>query len=307
MELANNLFLQLIPLYLSVILGYIAGKWLDVEGKGIAALCFYIFAPISIFSGLLNLEFSRELLLLPVVIFFVSSALSLVTYSVGKRLWQDSRGNVAAYSSGRGNYGTFGLPIALMLFDDTTTGIYILAGLGIAMWRSTLGFYLVAQSTYSARDALVKTLQLPILYAIFAGIAANLLQLPIPEYIEPFFSDTRIAFGILGMLLIGISIANIRTIRIDKLFIGMLMFNKYIAWPLIVIGLILIDSHWLHWFEENVYDALILLSIVPMAINTVVVAQLLGTQPERTATALLVSTIISLIYIPVMCGLFLMH
>ena len=47
-----------------------------------------------------------------------------------------------------------------------------------------------------------------------------------------------------------------------------------------------------------------LLSIVPLAANTVELASLFKSQPEKAATAVLLSTIFALVYVPVMTTYF---
>ena len=53
-------------------------------------------------------------------------------------------------------------------------------------------------------------------------------------------------------------------------------------------------------YSDTVHQALILISIMPLAANAVAIASLLRCHPEKTATAVLLSTVFAAIYVPVM-------
>jgi len=56
MDIFLLLFTRLIPLYLIIGLGYIAGKKLHAEKETIAALLIYILAPVVVFDGVVYLR-----------------------------------------------------------------------------------------------------------------------------------------------------------------------------------------------------------------------------------------------------------
>jgi hypothetical protein len=60
----------------------------------------------------------------------------------------------------------------------------------------------------------------------------------------------------------------------------------------------------LGWWGQEAHAALLLLSFVPMAANTVVIANLLGVRPEKAAIAVFLSTLAALLYVPLMVSLF---
>ncbi len=83
-----------------------------------------------------------------------------------------------------------------------------------------------------------------------------------------------------------------------------LFFVKFIIWPLIVVAFIFIDKHILHFLDPSLYLVMYIFAIVPLAGNTVTVATLLNVKPEKTSVAVLISTLISLFYIPLMIYLY---
>jgi predicted permease len=68
---------------------------------------------------------------------------------------------------------------------------------------------------------------------------------------------------------------------------------------------ILFDRFVLGWYNNEYYNALQLLCVAPLATNTIVLASLYKIYPEKVATAVLLSLIFVLIYMPVMASIFL--
>ena len=79
---------------------------------------------------------------------------------------------------------------------------------------------------------------------------------------------------------------------------------KKLLLTLLVLIIISLDNAYFGIYNKGIHQALILVSIVPLAVNTVVVASLFNIQPEKAATAVLLSTIFALIYVPLMVNWF---
>jgi len=58
------------------------------------------------------------------------------------------------------------------------------------------------------------------------------------------------------------------------------------------------------FLNEDLYKVMFLFSIVPLAGNTVTLAVLLNAKPEKASLTVLLSTIVSIVYIPVALALF---
>ena len=58
------------------------------------------------------------------------------------------------------------------------------------------------------------------------------------------------------------------------------------------------------FLNEDLYKVMFLFSILPLAGNTVTLAVLLNAKPEKASLTVLISTIFSVIYIPIVLGLY---
>ena len=299
MEYFSLLCVKIAPLYIYILMGYLAGKVLDVNRNSVAQLLFYLITPLIIFNGVIKTQLDAGILLLPIITFLLATGLCLLFYQLSKPIWQDSTRNLVAFSSGNGNTGYFGLPLALLLFNEQGEGIYILALLGVTLFENSIGYYIVAKGDHTPAECLWKALRLPSLYAFLAGLTINFSKLNIPDLLE-FASHLKGAYTVLGMMVIGLGLSTMKSFKLDMKYIGMTFLAKFVAWPVVTLFIIYCDKHLFGLFDQSVYDALILLSIVPLAANTVILASIFKSYPEKAAAAVVISIIFAMVYTPFM-------
>ncbi len=300
MNVAFEILLQMTGLYACIAIGYISAKKLEVEGKGISRLLFYIIVPLVFMHGISKMEIQYEFLLLPLIIFCISCTLCLSHYAIARRIYTDKSANILAFASGNGNIGYFGIPVALMLFEPQWVGVYMVMVIGIMLYETTLGYYITTKGDFSTQEALRKMTRLPMLHGALIGLMLSLLGWRLPEFTEGFFTAMRGAYSTLGMMVVGIGLAGITSLKLDWKFISMSFIVKFVAWPLMVGGFVWIDIHWLGICTTQAHHAAILLSIMPLAVNSVIFATLLDAKPEKMAAAVFLSTAFALFYLPVM-------
>lgn len=293
-----TLLAKLLPLYLTIGLGYVASRYLEMRGRSVAGAMIYIITPIVIFSGVMSAPIRPELVALPVLVWLIGMSLSICFLKIGKLLFKDERANILALTVGTGNTGYFGIPVALILFGQDALAVYILCMLGTTLNENSLGFYLAAKGKSTTRQAFTRVLKLPTLYAFLIAVCLNLGGISIPQLLDPLFLNMRGTYTILGMMIIGIGIADYPSTKFDGRFLGLAFMGKFIAWPVVVWLVCILDHTTLGIFDAQVYRSLILVAITPIAANTVVIATLLNTYPKEAATTTLLSTFFALVYIP---------
>ncbi len=296
---------KLLPLYLYIILGIIAGRKLSSNSESIAKIIFYIISPLVILNGVINTKLDAAVLSVPFISFIIASILCLAFYRFSKKLWQDASRNIMAFSAGSGATGFFGLPIAMILFDTQTEGVYIMALLGMTLYENSLGYYMMMRGTFTNVQCAKKILALPTLYAFLGGIIINICHLPLPNVYYEFMDQMKSVYVVLGMMIIGLGLSSIARIKLDPKFISMAFLAKFIVWPVVVLAIIAIDGALFGIYDIHAQEALILLSIVPLAVNSIVMASMINFQPEKIAITVLLSAIFAFFYIPLMSFLFL--
>ena len=302
MTLFCSLALKILPLYLIMLLGFVADKKLSLKGEHLGSLIIYMLLPAVIFKFVANTHIDLEILALPIFLFFLASLLCFFVLFISQKIWSDSRANVQALMSGTGNMGYFGLPVALTVLDESAIGYYILGILGINIFESTVGFYVTAKSSHSKRESLLKVAKLPSLYAFFSGLFISVYDFEIPAIFENLLDNMQGAYIILGLMMTGLSLASIKRVEFDFKFLSVSLIIKFILQPAFFIGFVFLDKLYFEIFDSQIHMAIMLMSLMPIAANSVVYATILKAHPNQVATAVFVSTLIALVYVPLVVG-----
>ena len=237
------LLLKIFPLYINIILGYFSTKLLDVKRESIASILIYILGPIVVFSATLSVKIDMSILFLPVFFYVFCSAIAFITLYVFRKSWSDPSGNILAFSAGTGNTGYFGIPLAIIFFPPYLADIYIFTVLASLLYESTTGFYVTAKGNFTVKESFHKMLKLPILYAFILGVIFNLLGVVIPEEVSSYTAQFKGAYGILGMMMLGMGMKGFNLEEdMDKKYIKIAYFFKFIFWPASILLIIFIKK-----------------------------------------------------------------
>ena len=304
-----NLFIILLgkisPLYLNIAIGYILTRYFKVKRNFIATLLIYILGPIVILFATLSIQLNLQLLFLPLFVFFFGTTIAFFVLRKYKNNWNDASINTLSFTCGTGNTGYFGIPLSMILLSPESANIFIFATLGSLLYENTTGFYVTAKGSFTARQSIVKVIKLPLLYAFILGLCLNILGFRTPESIIPYFEGFKWSYGILGMMMLGMGMKgfNLKA-DVDIKYLKIAYFYKFIFWPAVILSIIFIDKNFIGFLNEEVYKVLFLFSVVPLAGNTVTLAVLLKARPEKASFTVLLSTLISVIYIPIVLILY---
>lgn len=294
---------QLIPLYILIAMGFVSARHMDVNLHSMAIISIYFLAPVVIFGAIARMEFQTDYLVLPLVLFILSFAITLGSYSLAQRKFKDRMANVIGLASATSNSGYFGLPIILALYGPEMTGIYLLGNFGAEIVAITLAYYFGARGNLSVRESLIKVFRLPILYAIILGLLWNVMNLPLPAAFLTYWDYFTGAWVVIGMMLTGVALGKLNTLRLNLKLSLWLGCTKFIIWPLAVGLAILIDIYITQMFPPEIYGLFIIWSLCPLPNNAVAFSAQLKIHPEEVAMTTLASTIFAFFYIPLMIWL----
>lgn len=298
MSVFSVLFLKLVPLYVIILIGFLAGKFLRASKETLASILIYILTPIVVFNGMLKAKITLGSLSLPLVCFLISCLMGILFFYLAGFFWRDSTRNILAFTVGTGNTGYFGLPVAIALCGNDVVGLAVLFLLGCAMYENTIGFFITARGNATVRESLMRTLKLPALYAFGLGVLTNTLGIHLGRIYEEAALNFQSAYSVLGMMIVGLGLVGPHRMKFDFTFVCLAFVAKFLLWPLLITGVIAVDTRFLHLYGDRAHQVMLLMSLVPMAANTVAYAALLNAQPEKASIAVLLSTLFALFFIP---------
>lgn len=297
-DLLILLIANIFPLYGLIALGFIAGRWLDVNLHSIAIIAIYILAPIVNFGALAQMKFTPEYMMLPVMLFIASATIGVIFYNLARTTWKNNRANLIGMSSVVGNTMYFGMPVVLALLGPEWLGVYALMNLGIFLNEISLGYYFGARGNATIKGAILKVFKLPVIYGITMGLLYNLTSFDLPDSFLRYWNYAIGAWVFIGMMIIGVALSKLEKLELDWKLIANLFVPKFIVWPLVGFGIVLADMHYTHWFTTPVYQMIVIITSVPLAGNLVAYAATLNLHPEKAAAAVLLSTIFGIFTVP---------
>lgn len=300
MELFINLLSKLIPLYIFILLGFIAGRFLKINKENIAKLLIYIIAPIIVFHGVVTTKLNLAVLSLPVIFFCLCSFICLASYIFARNLWKDETKNILAFAAGSGNAGYFGLPVAVTILGDKVLGLVAIIILAFILYENTVGFFITARGKHTPKESLKRIITLPAIYAFSLGIILNLSGAAFGPVYYNTVNYFRNVYIVLGMMLVGLGIGDVKEYKFDFKFISTIFAGKFIVWPLLMFLVIYLDSVLFRFYNNDIHKVMMLLSVMPIAANTVAFATILKTHPEKSAVAVALTTAFAIFYIPLM-------
>jgi predicted permease len=183
----------------------------------------------------------------------------------------------------------------------------VLGAFGFILYENTLGYFVTARGHHTAAESLRRVARLPAIYAFGAGLTLNALGFARPGPLEELFRSLRGAYSVLGMLIIGLGAAGLRSWRTDGRFLAFCFAIKFAAWPLAVAALVAGAAAAGFPFAPELRPIVFLLGTVPMAANVVAIATELRVHPEKAAVAVLASTAFALFYLPWVSGWLFAH
>lgn len=305
MSLFFTLLVKIIPLYVLIFLGFIANKFFLVNKESISRLIIYIFGPAIVLLGTIRAGDHQELFLIPLIFFAIGTIICLINYFFVRKIWHDGTEKVLTFMSGTGNVGYFGLPVCLAIVGDLALPVVAMVSLGLMIYENTLAFYIVARASHSQKEALSRVFKLPHLYVFALGLVINFFNFTPSKEVFDFLDMFKTVYFTLGMMIIGLGLAEIKASHLDWKFTAIALFNKFIIWPAIFLGLIYLDTNQFHIFDKTMHAALLIEALVPLSVSSVIYATELKVQPQKVALVVAVSTLIALFYIPLTVSFFL--
>lgn len=294
-------FWILLPIFAIFIVGFISQKILHFDIPNLSKMSLYVLSPFLAFKTFYSYPISIEYLYYVVYIFALCLSLVFVISLISKLLRFDEKTRcgmiLGSCFMNNGNYGT---PVILAFFGAIGFDLAIIMLVLQQVVMNTIGTYYAAKGSSkeivgsSVRFALVRVVKMPTVHGALLGILLQLLHLPLSDSLYSSISMVGDASIVVIMIILGMQLASIQMTHIEygKLSINLVM--KMIISPLIAF----IFVQWMPIELVN-KQILIILAAMPAAANTTLLAVHFDTKPALVSSATLMSTLLSLVTLPV--------
>ncbi|MBI9014591.1 MAG: AEC family transporter [Clostridiales bacterium] len=297
---------KIISLFLLIMIGYMAKKarFVSSDIKGhISNLVLNITLPLYIFTAM-QFEFSTDVLketgTLVLVSFLFYAGVTLLSYLYAKVFkLKDTKKDVFQYVIIFSNVGYMGYPIMFELAGEKGMFYAAIYNLSFNVLTWTLGVYIMSRHKNSLEkqtlgEKLVHVLN-PSLFAVILGFTCFVLSIRIPELFMGTFKSIGQTTTPLSMMFIGIILAEIKAKdMVSDISIFIVAGIRLLAIPMLVflilkgIGL-----------EGLLLTIPVVLSAMPAAANTAVVASRYENDYQLASKLIFVTTLLSIGTIPI--------
>jgi len=313
-----NILAIILPLIVVALLGYICTKsrWLSREQlDALSKFTFSICIPAFLFYQMAKADFSEQVspqlfaaFYLPVLTcYFITY---LISYFFYKREQLNNNGTSAvknraacavfALSASYSNNVIIGLPVLLAALGEQVLGIIFL----IVTFHSAMLFALTsaiaakAKSTYGTKkfnylNFIKQTVNNPLIISILSGLIVNILGITLPDFLQDSLALVSKPAITLALFILGGSLAFYQ-VRQELTFISIACFSKLILLP----TLVFLISQYTFNLEPFVVTVLVILSACPTGVNAYLIAATHQQHQQTVAGTIVLSTLISLITIP---------
>lgn len=302
MEMFYHISTEMTYLFVLMAIGFVSGKWLKVDSKSISTLSVSVFSPIVFFLTVANMDFTSSAIVAPAAVVFLCLILGITVLHVSRLYLGERTPYLAALSAGTSNWGYFGIPVALSIFDADMAGIYVLLGFGTNLYENSFGVYFISRGRSSPLDSIKNVAKFPATYAIALGLAVSYFGVDMPSGMSVFYGYMKGAYVVAGMMMIGLGIADMRRMTVDAPFVATVFAAKFVLSPIVFSAFVWADAEFFGILSADYYPPLLLLSLMPMAANNIAYAMRFEMRPEKAAVACLATTVAALLYIPFMVG-----
>ncbi|GGC95853.1 membrane protein [Thalassobacillus devorans] len=298
-----DVILIVIPAFIIFAVGFIGQKKIGFDRKSISTAALYLMYPFLAFRTFYTNEVTIDYLY--IVIFCVSLMLLLILLVVVVSKIQaqsQSKSSALVLASVFMNSGNYGVPIILFAYGEAGVDYAIIMMVVQSLLMNTVGLYFAARGSstadHSFKDSLVKIARMPINYAVILGLMTQVFNVSVPEFIMQsvhFIADATIPtiMIVLGMQLASLTKGTVKWADLSTIFSIRLIVSPVIALLLtMVMGL-----------DPMLASILIILAAMPTAANTTMYSLQFNTEPQLVSYSTLVTTVASLITVPLMLWL----
>lgn len=299
-----EVFVRVLPFFALIGLGYAAGRTRFFPEEATAWLTRFVFyfalsAMIFRFAATLPIEQVFNPRLIAGYLWGTALVYGIATGVAFLRGLDVPTAAIEAQCAVIGNVGFLGLPMFAMLFGEASIGpLMLMLATDLIVFSSLIVILINGGRDGRFRPAVLRTVFLgllrnPMIVSITAGLVWSVLSLPIPGPLDDFLTILGGAATPGALFAIGASLASKSAERIE--IAAWLSFAKLVLHPAAVALAVLV------LFPLDRFSATIAIAAatMPVAGNVYMLAQHYGIAPHRVSAAILLSTVISIVTIPI--------
>lgn len=297
-------FIILFPIFSIFIVGFIAQKVLKFDVANLSKMSLYVLSPFLAFKTFYTHTLTSDYLIYIAYIFGLCFSLVFIVsmWSIAMRYSLKER-CALILSSCFMNNGNYGTPVLLVFFGSLGFDLGVIMMVLQQFVMSTVGIYYAAKGSahsdiVSQKDVIKKVIRMPVAYGAFAGIIFQLCHIPLSKSIMTSIGMIGDSSIVIIMIILGMQLAKIKITQLDYPKLSFALTARMVISPIVAFAMVYFMP-----LSPMYKQILIVLAAMPSAANTTLMSVQFDTHPELVSSATLVSTLLSLITLPIVLSI----
>ena len=293
-----SLLLIILPVFIIFSIGYIGQKFIGFDIKSISTAALYLMSPFLAFRTFYTNELTMDYFYIVLFSLLLTTILLIVVWVTAISM-KATRSELSAMILGGVfmNSGNYGAPVVLFAFGAVGFDYAVIMMVFQGLLMNTVGIFFAAiggEEKSTLRQSAQRVIRMPLMYAAFLGIGLQLISVSIPTAVMEAVSLVADASIPTVMLVLGMQLAAISRKRVAYRYVTAVSLIRMVASPLIAVGI-------LYFMPVNdlLKAVVIVQASMPAAANTTMLALQFGTEPDLVSFTTFITTLISIITIPV--------
>jgi len=274
------------------------------HAKSLSAILIYVLGPAMIINSFIELDFTYENLTLLGQYFIVSLVLQAlffgILYAIFSRKFENSQYRIMSIGAVLGNVGFIGMPLMASVFPGNAIAICYCSinVMSMNLIVFTIGVFMITNDKkyMSVKNAIVN----PTSIAIFVSVPIFVFSMHFPEQVESAFSNLTRAVTPVCMFILGMRLSEAKPREIFTRGVAYLTcFLKLCAFPIVAFLFVKV----LPFGDEVLKTTLVVLAMAPTGAIIQSLAELHECEQDFAANVVLLTTLLSVISIPIMVAI----
>jgi hypothetical protein len=296
----STLVQVIVPLSIPVIAGALLVRFKRFETKHLLTLVLYFLTPGLILETLTKAQISLDDLYKTLLFCVLNLVLLWAAAVILGKLLKLPAPETAGLTliSTLTNCVNYGLPLILLAFGKLgldKASVYVVIQMIIV---NTIGVFFAARSRFSVKDAVRSVFSLPSIYAVLLAFLLRAFNLHLPAGIEKGVAMIAQSYSPLVLAILGAQMASVKSSELER--IGQKAFWAGLSLRLLISPLLASLGLYLLGIRGMLFSVLFILSSMPVAVNSVILAEKFDAAAKTVSKCILWTTLASFIVLPVL-------
>ena len=293
-----SLILIILPVFIIFFIGYIGQKLIGFDIKSISTVALYLMSPFLAFRTFYANELTMDYFYIILFCLILMVVLLIVVW-ISALTMKATRPQLSAMILGGVfmNSGNYGAPVVLFAFGAVAFDYAVIMMVFQSLLMNTVGIFFASiggKEKATLGQSMQRVIRMPLIYAAFLGIALQLASLNIPKPLMEGISLVADASIPTVMLVLGMQLAAISRKRVAYRYVSAVTVIRMVLSPVIAAGILYFMP-----VSDMLKAVIILQAAMPAAANTTMFALQFGTEPDLVSFTTFITTLISIITIPI--------